>query len=49
MSVRGSYFDKVRREIESYRKAVKELELYRSGKSLDLVKRYYDSLKSLKV
>jgi len=49
MSIRESYFDKVRREIESYRKAAKEFELYRSGKILDLVKRYYDSLKGLKV
>jgi len=49
MAVRESYFDKVKREIETYRKAKKEFELYRSGKIVDLVKVYYEVLKGLKV
>jgi len=49
MAIRESYFDRIRREIEGYRRARREFELYRSGKILDLVRRYYEALKGLKV
>jgi len=43
---RGStYYEKIKREREEYVKLRRELELYRSGAIMKLIREYYESLK----
>ncbi|GEM_PF-4198206 len=45
MSSAPSYYEKIKRDIEIYRRLRRELELYASGRIKRLIERYYEELR----